>query len=60
MGRVVVDGKQFAVDGARFRFRGVTYGTFRPREDGARFPDHARMKRDFADMREAGFTVVRT
>src|SRR5207253_2534444 len=28
-GRVVIDGKQFAIDGRRFPFRGVTYGTFR-------------------------------
>ena len=59
-GRVTVDGKQFACDGRRFPFRGVTYGTFRPREDGARFPDRQRIKHDFEAMREAGFTVVRT
>ena len=60
-GGVRVDGKQFAVGDERFSFRGVTYGTFRPREgDGARFPDSQRVKLDFNDMHDAGFTVVRT
>jgi glycosyltransferase involved in cell wall biosynthesis len=58
--RVTVDGKQFAVGGARFDFRGVTYGTFAPRADGHQFPERDRIKRDFAAMCEAGFTVVRT
>lgn len=60
MGRVTVDGKQFAVDGARFRFAGVTYGTFAARDDGALFPDTGRVRSDFADMAARGFTVVRT
>ena len=41
--------------------RGVTYGTFRPRqEDGVPFPTREQVKLDFATMRERGFTVVRT
>lgn len=60
-GRVIVDGKFFAVDGRRFPVRGVTYGTFAPRPgDAARFPELDRMKRDLIDMRDTGFTVVRT
>lgn len=58
--RVTVDGKQFACGGRAFRFRGVTYGTFRPRADGERFPEPAVVEADFAAMAEAGFTVVRT
>src|SRR5258706_9450763 len=58
--RVVVDGKFFTAAGRRMAFRGVTYGTFRAREDGAAFPDRDRMKRDFAAIADAGFTVVRT
>ncbi|MFN2540133.1 MAG: hypothetical protein ABR549_18550, partial [Mycobacteriales bacterium] len=59
--RVRVDGKHFAVGESRFPFRGVTYGTFAPREDdGARFPDTDQVKRDFHAIAEAGFTVVRT
>ncbi|MDP8927692.1 MAG: glycosyltransferase, partial [Actinomycetota bacterium] len=60
MGRVRTDGKQFATDEGRFNFRGVTYGTFQPRSDGARFPEPDQVRRDFFAMREAGFTVVRT
>jgi GT2 family glycosyltransferase len=61
MGRVTLDGKQFACHGERFAFRGVTYGTFRPRDvDGARFPDIDQVKLDLADMAAAGFSVVRT
>jgi O-antigen biosynthesis protein len=55
-----VDGKHFAVGEARFQLHGVTYGTFAPREDGARFPAREAIKRDFAAIAEAGFTTVRT
>jgi glycosyltransferase involved in cell wall biosynthesis len=57
---ITVDGKFFAVDGERFAFRGVTYGTFLTGSDGSRFPPRDRMKRDFAAMQEAHFSVVRT
>ena len=60
VGRVRTDGKFFTVGGARFPFRGVTYGTFSPRDDGALFPAREQIRADFATMREAGFTVVRT
>ncbi len=60
-GRVKPDGKHFSLEGKRFDFRGVTYGTFRPRaHDGARFPPTTTIVEDFAMMRVAGFTVVRT
>src|SRR4051794_37919461 len=58
--RCRVDGKFFSAAGERFEFRGVTYGTFAPREDGALFPERERLERDLASMRAAGFTVVRT
>ena len=57
---IEIDGKQFAAGGNRFQFRGVTYGTFAPRYDGARFPATARIKGDFSTMCERGFTVART
>jgi beta-galactosidase/beta-glucuronidase len=58
---VEVDGKFFALGGERFAFRGVTYGTFRPRDsDGARFPEAPAIDADLAAMHEAGFTVLRT
>ena len=59
-GRIAVDGKFFADAKRRFQFRGVTYGTFSPRADGARFPEREVLKQDFAQLRDAGFTVVRT
>jgi O-antigen biosynthesis protein len=58
--RVTLDGKFFALDGERFVFRGVTYGTFAVREDGAQFPARNQIEHDFAAMRERGFSVVRT
>lgn len=57
---VRTDGKQFSVGDTPFRFRGVTYGTFARRADGATYPERDRVKLDFAAMAEAGFSVVRT
>jgi cellulose synthase/poly-beta-1,6-N-acetylglucosamine synthase-like glycosyltransferase len=59
--QVEVDAKFFSVGGQRFHFRGVTYGTFLPREfDGALYPDPKQVAADVAAMATAGFTVVRT
>lgn len=59
--KVTTNGKFFRLGKERFPFRGVTYGTFQPRPTGAeRFPDREQVKRDFAAMNAAGFTVVRT
>lgn len=60
MGRVVTDGKQFALDGRRFRFAGVTYGTFAARSNGELYPDTRRVSADFEMMHDRGFTVART
>jgi GT2 family glycosyltransferase len=38
----------------------VSYGTFRPRSDGALFPEPSGIEHDFSQISEAGFTVVRT
>jgi O-antigen biosynthesis protein len=59
-GPLRVDGKLFAVGDQRFPVRGVTYGTFRPRDDGARFPPPSALRVDLHTMGAAGFTVVRT
>jgi glycosyltransferase involved in cell wall biosynthesis len=40
--------------------RGVTYGSFRHRGDGAPFPDSVQIKQDLCDIVEAGFNTVRT
>lgn len=58
--RVQTDGKFFSLGGNRFPFRGVTYGTFIPRDDGELFPEREQIKRDFDQISAAGFTVVRT
>ena len=59
-GRIAIDGKLFRRGADRFDFRGVTYGTFSPREDGALYPDRQQIKLDLEAMGAAGFTVVRT
>jgi O-antigen biosynthesis protein len=58
--RIRVDGKFFAAGGERFEFRGVTYGTFAARADGAAFPPRTQVEGDLAAMREIGFNVLRT
>ncbi len=57
--RVQVDGKFFRVGPARFRVRGVTYGTFGPNKSGEPFPELAQVERDFARMRDLGANTVR-
>ena len=59
-GRVQVDGATFIRGGRPFRFRGVTYGTFRPGSDGEPYPDPQQVKQDFATISDNGFSVVRT
>lgn len=58
--RVRTDGKFFSLRGARFDFRGVTYGTFDARTDGASYPERARLRQDLEAIHDAGFGVVRT
>jgi len=59
-GRIAIEGKFFRCGSTRFDCRGVTYGTFVPRSDGARFPATEQIKLDFEGLQSAGFTVVRT
>jgi glycosyltransferase involved in cell wall biosynthesis len=59
-GRVRAEGKFFSEAGQRFEFRGVTYGTFAPRGDGAQFPEREQVECDLGMIREAGFSVLRT
>lgn len=58
--KVRTDGKFFALGTERLPLRGVTYGTFAARDDGALFPEREVVKKDFAAIHEAGFNVVRT
>lgn len=57
---VRVSGKSFTLGGKQFRIRGVTYGTFLPRQDGQLFPQASQVEHDFAVMRERGLNAVRT
>src|SRR6266446_3654065 len=59
-GRIEIDGKQFKADGRRFPFRGVSYGTFAERGDGALFPESEQLVADLEAIAAAGFNVVRT
>jgi glycosyltransferase involved in cell wall biosynthesis len=55
-----VGGKFLFVGGEKLYVRGVTYGSFRPNEDGVEFHDPALVERDFADMAANGLNAVRT
>ena len=58
-GRPSVRGKFLFVGEEKFYIRGVTYGTFRPRADGAEVPEPDAVERDFAAMTANGFNAVR-
>ena len=52
-------GKFLFVNGEKFYAKGVTYGTFRPDENGAEFSCPEKVKRDFAAMADRGINAVR-
>lgn len=56
--RVAADGKFLRVGNDRFWLRGVTYGTFRPDENGEEYAE-ASVRPDFAVMAESGINAVR-
>ena len=58
--RVKVKGKFLYCGQEKFHIKGVTYGTFAPREDGSQFPDEAVVDMDFRLMKEHGINAVRT
>jgi GT2 family glycosyltransferase len=53
-------GKFLYAGGEKLYLRGVTYGTFRPREDGHQFPEADVVACDFAQMAAHGVNAVRT
>ena len=57
--RVVADGKHLSVAGEPFRVRGVTYGSFVPRRDGACYPETPQLRADFQQMAALGLNTVR-
>ncbi len=52
-------GKRFLLDGAPWLARGVSYGPFRPGDDGAPFPAQARLEQDLAAIAAMGATLIR-
>src|SRR6266566_3348413 len=52
--RPSVKGKFIFVGDEKLYVRGVTYGTFRPREDGDEYPDSEIVEQDFALMAANG------
>jgi len=57
--RVKVSGKFLSVNNQPFFLRGVTYGPFRPDENGSEYGTRERVCRDFAQMAKAGINSVR-
>ena len=58
--RPIALGKFFQEGGRKLYLKGATYGTFRPRADGAEFPEESLVRSDLARMAEAGFNSLRT
>lgn len=58
--RPTVRGKFLFRCGRKLYIRGVTYGAFRPQEDGAEFPEPSVVQRDFAQMAMNGVSSIRT
>src|SRR3712207_2860272 len=60
VGWVSVDGRHLRRDGRPYRVRGMSYGSFAPRPDGARFPQADVIMTDIAAMARCGLNTVRT
>src|SRR5688572_20718082 len=60
MERPTVKGKFIYKNGEKLYLKGVTYGTFEPREDGVQFPEPHMVRKDLAMMAQNGFNCVRT
>ncbi len=58
--RPVARGKFLSVGQERLLVRGVTYGTFRPGEDGLELPPRSRVIQDLRSMAENGINALRT
>ncbi|MDB6020356.1 MAG: glycosyl transferase family 2 [Pedosphaera sp.] len=56
---IVRDGKFLRIGTKRFYIRGVTYGSFRPNNEGEPYPPFDVLQNDFFRMREAGINTVR-
>jgi cellulose synthase/poly-beta-1,6-N-acetylglucosamine synthase-like glycosyltransferase len=59
-GKIRISGKFLADGNRKFLVKGVTYGTFAPREGDVQFPEPEMVKKDFRLMAENGINSVRT
>ncbi len=57
--RPTAKGKFFFIGEEKFYVRGVTYGPFRPEQDGGEYHNAATVDRDFRLMREQGINSLR-
>ena len=55
-----ISGKFLYTGDRKFYLRGVTYGPFRPDENGSEYHSLATVERDFALMVESGINAIRT
>src|SRR5437660_12098634 len=60
LGRPRARAKFLFVGDRKLYVRGVTYGTFKPDEDGDEYPAYEVVRRDFAQMVAKGINAVRT
>src|SRR5688500_11711728 len=58
--RVQATGKVLALNGTELPVHGVTYGTFRPRNDEGSLPSPDRVRADLGAMTSAGINAIRT
>ena len=58
--RLSAQGKFLFLGAEKLYVRGVTYGTFRPDDEGNEFPGAERVEADFAQMVANGINAVRT
>jgi O-antigen biosynthesis protein len=59
-GRPIVREKFLSLNGEKFFIKGITYGPFRPMENGSEYGTEESVRRDFLMMKEHGFNTVRT
>src|SRR5215470_18024107 len=58
--RPCVRGKFLFLGDQKLYVRGVTYGPFRPAQDGSEYPDPCQVAQDFEAMSAAGINAIRT
>ena len=57
--RTSIDGKFLSAGGETFFVRGITYGAFRPDENGREYTHDGLIERDFTQMAALGINTVR-